>query len=76
MPEYFYAFYPKDEPNRTLRVDVSATGGLATAETLSGIPKARIRLRAIDREEFLRLAPAEYRAQFLKGKAPGYGRSP
>ena len=29
MPDSFCAFYPKGEPDRTLSVDVSATGGLA-----------------------------------------------
>jgi hypothetical protein len=75
LPDYFYAFFPTDEPERTLCVATSATGGLATAETVSGLPKSQISLRAIDREEFVRLAPAEYRLHFLKGTSPGYGMS-
>jgi hypothetical protein len=46
-----------------------------TAETISGIPKGLISVRAIDLGEFLRLAPAEFRSQYLKAKPHGHGLS-
>jgi hypothetical protein len=49
-------------------VATSISGGLATAETVSGIPKGHISLCPLDREEFLRLAPEDFKSQFLQQK--------
>jgi hypothetical protein len=52
-------------------VATRVTGALATAETVSGIPKGQIGLRAIDQETVLQLAPDATESSLAGAKPAG-----